>query len=170
MVSVQRDRPTGKMAAQPLRLLWLRYACFSWPRRICGSLVSGFRRPVCQSAARFPDPGRRTSGHRRDFRGHYVLIYFGYTACADVCPTTLTAIADAIDILGSRASNLRPVFISIDAKRNSPAVVRAYAEKFSPNILGLSWNVGYRFSAIERALAKSAARKCRPKTVMRWTT
>jgi protein SCO1 len=73
----------------------------------------------------------------RDFRGQYLLIYFGYVHCADVCPMTLSAVADALDILGSKAADLRPVFITVDPRRDTPAIARAYALKFSPRILGL---------------------------------
>jgi protein SCO1/2 len=75
---------------------------------------------------------------QRDFLGHYVLIYFGYTACPDVCPTTLAAVADALGILGRRAERLRPVFITIDPQRDTPDVLRAYASHFSPAITALS--------------------------------
>jgi len=62
----------------------------------------------------------------RDFRGRYMLIYFGYAHCADVCPITLSAVADALDILGNRASDLRPISITVDPKRDTPAIARAY--------------------------------------------
>jgi protein SCO1/2 len=81
------------------------------------------------------DDGRVVT--ERDFRGRYLLIYFGYAHCGDVCPMTLSAIADALDILGNRAAPLQPIFITIDPSRDTPAVARAYASKFSPRILGL---------------------------------
>jgi protein SCO1/2 len=81
------------------------------------------------------DDGRVVTEH--DFRGQYMLIYFGYAHCADVCPMTLSAIADALDILGSKAAALRPIFITVDPRRDTPAIARAYAGKFSPRILGL---------------------------------
>lgn len=74
----------------------------------------------------------------RDFRGRYLLIYFGYTSCPDICPTTLSAIADAIDILGSRAERLQPLFITVDPKHDTPEVVRAYVRAFGPRIIGLT--------------------------------
>jgi protein SCO1/2 len=74
----------------------------------------------------------------RDLRGQYLLIYFGYTFCPDVCPTTLTAMASALDQLGSRAEQLRPVFITVDPERDTPKVVRDYTAAFSPRILGLT--------------------------------
>jgi protein SCO1/2 len=74
----------------------------------------------------------------RDFRGQYMLVYFGYTFCPDVCPTTLTAVADAMDKLGPDASRIRTVFITVDPKRDTPAVVGQYAAAFGPNVVGLT--------------------------------
>ncbi len=74
----------------------------------------------------------------RDFRGQYMLVYFGYTFCPDVCPTTLTAVADAMDKLGPLAGHVRPVFITVDPARDTPAVVKQYAAAFGPRITGLT--------------------------------
>ena len=82
------------------------------------------------------DDGRVVTQH--DFSGKYLLIYFGYTSCPDVCPTTLSTIADAMRILGTRAARLQPVFITVDPKRDVSATVRDYVRKFSPDIVGLS--------------------------------
>ena len=74
----------------------------------------------------------------RDFRGHYLLIYFGYTFCPDVCPTTLNEVAAAFDKLGKKADNLQGLFITVDPQRDTPAVVRDYAAAFSKHIEGLT--------------------------------
>jgi len=74
----------------------------------------------------------------RDFRGQYMLVYFGYTFCPDVCPTTLTAVGDAMDKLGPDASRIRTVFITVDPKRDTPAVVGKYAAAFGPHVVGLT--------------------------------
>jgi len=74
----------------------------------------------------------------RDFRGKYLLVYFGYTFCPDVCPTTLTAVADALDKLGPLADRIRPVFITVDPKRDTPGVVKQYAAAFGPAFTGLT--------------------------------
>jgi protein SCO1/2 len=74
----------------------------------------------------------------RDFHGKYMLIYFGYTFCPDVCPTTLTDVADAMDRLGSNADRVQPIFITVDPKRDTPAVVKQYAAAFSPRLIGLT--------------------------------
>jgi protein SCO1 len=74
----------------------------------------------------------------RDFRGKYMLVYFGYTFCPDVCPTTLNEVADALDKLGAKANQLQPVFITVDPKRDTPAVVKQYAGAFSSRLIGLT--------------------------------
>jgi protein SCO1 len=74
----------------------------------------------------------------RDFRGKYMLVYFGYTFCPDVCPTTLNAVADALDRIGPKADKLQTVFITIDPRRDTPPVVKQYAAAFSPRITGLT--------------------------------
>jgi protein SCO1 len=74
----------------------------------------------------------------RDFRGKYMLVYFGYTFCPDVCPTTLNEVTDALDRLGPKAARLQPIFITIDPKRDTPAVVKQYTAAFTPHLLGLT--------------------------------
>ena len=74
----------------------------------------------------------------RDFRGKYMLVYFGYTFCPDVCPTTLNEVADALDRLGPKADRLQAIFITVDPRRDTAAVVKQYAAAFSPRLLGLT--------------------------------
>ncbi|MGC9271112.1 SCO family protein [Acidiphilium sp.] len=74
----------------------------------------------------------------RDFRGRFLLIYFGYTGCPDQCPLTMAAIAGAMRLLGSRAAMVQPLFITIDPTRDTPAVVGNYARLFSHRIIGLT--------------------------------
>ncbi|HEY4044129.1 MAG TPA: SCO family protein [Rhodopila sp.] len=74
----------------------------------------------------------------KDFRGKYMLVYFGYTFCPDVCPTTLNAVADAMDKLGPAASRVQPLFITVDPRRDTPEVVKKYAAAFSRGIEGLT--------------------------------
>jgi protein SCO1/2 len=74
----------------------------------------------------------------RDFRGKYMLVYFGYTFCPDVCPTTLNEVAGALDHLGGKAAKLQPIFITVDPKRDTAPVVKQYVEAFSPRLIGLT--------------------------------
>jgi protein SCO1/2 len=72
------------------------------------------------------------------WRGKYMLVYFGYTFCPDVCPTTLSNVADALDKLGPKADRLQALFITVDPKRDTASVVKQYAAAFSPRITGLT--------------------------------
>ena len=67
-----------------------------------------------------------------------MLVYFGYTFCPDVCPTTLNEVADALDRLGGKADRLQPIFITVDPKRDTPAVVKQYVAAFTPRLIGLT--------------------------------
>lgn len=73
-----------------------------------------------------------------DFHGQYILVYFGYTYCPDVCPTSLTLIADALDLLGDKAQKVTPIFITIDPERDDPASMKMYIEHFHPRLQGLT--------------------------------
>jgi len=77
----------------------------------------------------------RTPG---DFRGRFMLIYFGYSFCPDVCPTTLAEMGSAIDRLGAKKSRVIPIFISIDPERDTPNVLKDYLKSFGPNFVGLT--------------------------------
>lgn len=73
-----------------------------------------------------------------DFHGKYMLIFFGYTYCPDVCPTTLTTISMALDSLGESASRIIPVFVSVDPERDTSEYLKEYLEHFHPAIQGLT--------------------------------
>lgn len=80
-------------------------------------------------------------GHTRndkDFAGRYMLIYFGYTNCPDVCPTTLSVIADAMDKLGDDAKKVVPIFITVDPARDTPKALKSYMAAFGPEFVGLT--------------------------------
>jgi protein SCO1/2 len=72
------------------------------------------------------------------WRGKYMLVYFGYTFCPDVCPTTLSSVADALDKMGAKADRIQPLFITVDPRRDIPLVVKQYAAAFGPRIIGLT--------------------------------
>jgi len=74
----------------------------------------------------------------RAFRGKYMLVYFGYTTCPDVCPTTLADVAAALDTLGAKASAVQPVFITVDPARDTPAIVGEYVANFGDRWVGLT--------------------------------
>lgn len=72
-----------------------------------------------------------------DYRGKWVLIYFGYTFCPDVCPTTLGELGDALKALGARASRVNILFITVDPTRDKVPVLARYLKAFDPRIVGL---------------------------------
>jgi protein SCO1/2 len=74
----------------------------------------------------------------RDFLGRYMLIYFGYTFCPDVCPTTLAKMSAALDQLGERGNRVQALFITIDPKRDTPGLIGQYTKAFSPRLIGLT--------------------------------
>jgi protein SCO1/2 len=72
------------------------------------------------------------------FRGAYLLVFFGYTFCPDVCPTTLQRVGEALDSLGEDSSRVRALFVTVDPGRDTPEVVGAYAAQFHPRLVGLT--------------------------------
>ena len=78
----------------------------------------------------------------KTWRGKYMLIYFGYTFCPDVCPTTLNSVSDALDKLGAKADRIQPLFITVDPKRDTPAEVKQFAAAFGPRMIGLTGSPG----------------------------
>ena len=75
-----------------------------------------------------------------DLRGRWLLIFFGYTSCPDLCPTTLSEIAGALAQLGPLAARVQPIFVSVDPQRDTPQALREYVENFDARILPLSGN------------------------------
>jgi protein SCO1/2 len=79
-----------------------------------------------------------------------MLVYFGYTHCPDVCPTTLIKIAAALQTLGPSGRQVQPIFITVDPAHDTPEVVGDYATYFSPRILGLTGSPT-QIAAVEKA-------------------
>lgn len=71
-------------------------------------------------------------------RGRAVLLFFGYTHCPDICPTTLADWVKVKRQLGATADRVRFVFVSVDPVRDTPAVAHGYATQFDPSFIGLS--------------------------------
>jgi protein SCO1/2 len=75
----------------------------------------------------------------KDYRGKVVLIYFGYTYCPDVCPTSLAATAQGLALLKpEELAKVAMIFISVDPERDTPARLKDYAEFFHPGIVGVT--------------------------------
>jgi protein SCO1/2 len=77
-----------------------------------------------------------------DFHGRYMLIYFGYTYCPDICPTTVAQMTQALDLLSEkdprRAERVVPVFITVDPERDTVEALADYAPLFHPELVALT--------------------------------
>lgn len=72
-----------------------------------------------------------------DYHGHIAMLYFGYTFCPDVCPTTLSNLAEVLDQLGPAAKQVRVLFVTVDPNRDTPKVLAEYVKNFAPQVEGL---------------------------------
>ena len=72
-----------------------------------------------------------------DYKGKVVVVFFGFTQCPDVCPTTMNEMAQVKKLLGTDGDKLQVVFISIDPERDTPEVLKAYMGSFDPSFAGL---------------------------------
>ncbi len=73
-----------------------------------------------------------------DFKGKVVLLFFGFTQCPDVCPTTLAELSDAMKKLGPQADQVQVLFVTVDPERDTPELLKQYVPAFDPRFLGLS--------------------------------
>jgi protein SCO1/2 len=73
-----------------------------------------------------------------DFRGHTLIVMFGFTFCPDVCPTELQLVSAALDKLGPKGKNVVPLFITVDPQRDTPAQLAMYVKSFHPRLIGLT--------------------------------
>jgi protein SCO1/2 len=107
-------------------------------------IAGGFvwlRSPADQQTVGGPFTLVDSAGHNvtdKAFHGKYMLVYFGYTTCPDVCPTTLADVSSALDTLGPQASAVQPVFITVDPARDTADVVGAYVANFGSRWVGLT--------------------------------
>jgi protein SCO1/2 len=74
----------------------------------------------------------------KDFLGKYMLVFFGYTYCPDLCPTELQVMSAALDKLGAKADDIQPIFITFDPQRDTPEVLKQYVTNFHPRLIGLT--------------------------------
>lgn len=72
-----------------------------------------------------------------DLRGKIVALYFGYTHCPDICPTTLAKLQAVVQRLGEASDDLQVVFVTVDPKRDTPAVLERYIHSFNPHFIAL---------------------------------
>ena len=99
--------------------------------------------PVAQQIAAIGGPFTLTDQNGRtvsdkDFSGKPFLVFFGFTHCPDVCPTTLFEISEILRTLGPDADRIHAVFITVDPERDTPAVIKDYLSSFDPHLSGLT--------------------------------
>ncbi len=76
--------------------------------------------------------------HLEDFRGKAVVVFFGFTHCPDVCPTTLADMAQVVKSLGPDGDKVQVLFVTVDPERDTPEALAKYVTAFDPRFLGLS--------------------------------
>lgn len=74
----------------------------------------------------------------KDYLGKYMLVFFGFTYCPDLCPTELQVMSAALDNLGAKADDIQPIFITFDPQRDTPEVLKQYISNFHPRFVGLT--------------------------------
>lgn len=72
-----------------------------------------------------------------DFRGKAVALFFGYTSCPDVCPLTMSTLAQAKKKLGTEGQDLQVLFMTVDPERDTPAIMKRYVTQYDPSFIGL---------------------------------
>jgi protein SCO1/2 len=103
--------------------------------RLMNELMSG-KYPIGGPFTLTDPAGKRVA--LADFKGKLVLLYFGYATCPDVCPTDLAQIGLALRALGAAAEEVQPIFVTLDPRRDTPAVLREYATVFHPRFVSLT--------------------------------
>ncbi|HJO73881.1 MAG TPA: SCO family protein [Rhodospirillales bacterium] len=78
------------------------------------------------------------SVNQNSYTGRFLLVFFGYTFCPDVCPATLTEIGYVLDMLGAKGEMVTPLFITVDLERDTPEYLKEYLSHFHPRIVGLT--------------------------------
>ena len=74
----------------------------------------------------------------KDFKDQLVLLYFGYTFCPDVCPTTLSELRKTMDLMGKKSDDVQVIMISVDPERDTPEMLADYVAHFHPAFLGVT--------------------------------
>lgn len=72
-----------------------------------------------------------------DFKGKVVVLFFGFTQCPDVCPTTLSEVAAALHEVGAKSNDVQVLFVTVDPERDTPELLAQYVPAFNPGFLGL---------------------------------
>ncbi len=126
----RRDRTALVLGLGGVAALLLLAAGFSW------LLPRGTHAFIGGPFSLVADDGRDVT--ERSFPGTYLLVYFGYASCRDVCPATLNTLGAAVDRLGAAGARVQPLFITVDPARDTQAVLRRYVAGFGGHLRGLT--------------------------------
>jgi protein SCO1/2 len=134
------------MTARTTRVLVMTVAFFAGLVVCFGAvlIVTGrVSAPVAQQVAAIGGPFKLVDQNGKavtdqDLKGHPFLVFFGFTHCPDVCPTTLFEVSEVLRALGPDADRTRALFITVDPERDTPAVMKDYLSSFDPHLSGLS--------------------------------
>ncbi len=110
-------------------------------------LAWAFAAPVAAAKMDFPIPlggpftlvdhqGRERTD--KDFRGRFLLVYFGYTNCPNICLSGLQALSEALELLGNKADRVQPLFLTVDPARDKPKNLKRFIKQFHPRLVGLT--------------------------------
>lgn len=119
--------------ALALAVLWLGALAVLRPERIVPDAATV---PIGGPFTLVDQDGRTVTDAQ--FRGKVMLVYFGYTWCPDICPTSLLSLSEALEMLGPRRDQVAFLFISVDPARDTPAVLKDYVASFAPPPTGLT--------------------------------
>jgi protein SCO1/2 len=134
------------MSARSVRILVISAAflaglvlCFGVVLMVSGRLSA----PVAQQIAAIGGPFKLTDQNgqalsEQDLKGRPFLVFFGFTHCPDVCPTTLFEVSEILRSLGRDADRTRALFITVDPERDTPPVMKDYLSSFDPHLAGLT--------------------------------
>ena len=134
------------MTARTTRILVMTAAFFAGLVVCFGAvlIVTGrVSAPVAQQVAAIGGPFKLvdqngTTVTDQDFKGRPFLVFFGFTHCPDICPTTLFEVSEVLRALGPDADRTRALFITVDPERDTPAVIKDYLSSFDPHLSGLT--------------------------------
>jgi protein SCO1/2 len=125
--------------------------CFGLVLIVSGRLSA----PVAQQIAAIGGPFKLVDQNGQivtdeDLKGRPFLVFFGFTHCPDVCPTTLFDVSEILRALGPDADRTRALFITVDPERDTPAVMKDYLSSFDPHLSGLTGNAA-EIAAVAKA-------------------
>ena len=102
-----------------------------------GPTVEGTGKALIGGPCTLTDQNGKTDTDQ-DFRGRFMLVFFGFTHCPDICPAELQVMAASLDALGPKAADVVPIFVTLDPERDTPSVMADYVKNFGSRFVGLT--------------------------------